>query len=139
MPIDFPNAPAVNDTLTSGGVTWTWNGTAWTVAIADGVMEVNTQVGTTYTLILTDADKLVTLDNAAAITLTVPTNASVAYPVGAVIGGAQLGAGLVSIAGDTGVTINGVTPGAEVSLGQWSTWALTKLATDTWLASGGLV
>lgn len=36
MPIDFPDAPALNDTLTSGGVTWTYNGTAWTVAIAGG-------------------------------------------------------------------------------------------------------
>ena len=99
---------------------------------------INAQTGTTYTLVLTDADKLVTLDNGAAITLTVPTNASVAFPVGTVVAGAQLGAGLVSIAGATGVTINGVTPGDEASAGQWSTWSLTKLATDTWLASGGL-
>lgn len=99
---------------------------------------INAQTGTTYTLVLTDAGKLVTLSNAAAITLTVPTNASVAFPVGTVIAGAQIGAGLVSIAGATGVTINGATPGAEASAGQWSAWSLTKLATDTWLASGGL-
>ena len=101
-------------------------------------VSVNAQTGTTYTLVLGDAGKLVTLDNGAAITLTVPTNASVAFPVGTVVACAQLGAGLVSIAGATGVTINGATPGAEASAGQWSTWSLTKLATDTWLASGGL-
>lgn len=103
-----------------------------------GSVPVNAQTGTTYTLVLGDAGKLVTLDNAAAITLTVPLNASVAYPVNTVIGGAQLGAGLVSIVGAAGVTINGVDPGAEASSGQWATWSLTKLATDTWLASGGL-
>ena len=101
-------------------------------------VEINAQTGTTYTLALSDADKLVTLDNADPITLTVPTNASVAFPVGSVIACAQIGAGLASIAGATGVTINGVTPGDEASAGQWSTWSLTKLATDTWLASGGL-
>ena len=101
-------------------------------------VSVNVQTGTTYTLVLADAGKLVTLENANAIALTVPLNSSVAFPVGTVIAGAQLGAGLVSIAGAAGVTINGTDPGAEASSGQWSTWSLTKLATDTWLASGGL-
>ena len=103
-------------------------------------VSINAQTGTTYTLALDDVaeDTLVTLDNADPITLAVPTNASVAFPVGTVVACAQLGAGLVSIAGATGVTINGTAPGAEASAGQWSTWSLTKLATDTWLASGGL-
>ena len=101
-------------------------------------VSINAQTGTTYTLVLSDADKLVTLDNADPVALTVPLNSSVAFPVGTVIACAQLGAGLVTVQGDTGVAINGVTPGDEASAGQWSTWSLTKLATDTWLASGGL-
>lgn len=101
-------------------------------------VSINAQTGTTYTLVLADAGKLVTLSNGSAITLTVPTNASVAFPVGTVIALAQLGAGLVSVAGDTGVTINGVTPGDEDLTGQWATASLTKLATDTWLLSGGI-
>ena len=101
-------------------------------------VSINAQSGTTYTLILADAGKLVTLTNASAITLTVPTHAAVAYPVGTVIALAQLGAGLVSIAGASGVTINGAAPGSDALAGQWAAATLTKLATDTWLLSGGL-
>lgn len=104
----------------------------------DSTVSINAQTGTAYTLVLGDAGKLVTLTNGAAITLTVPTNASVAYPVGTVIALAQLGAGLVTVEGDTGVTINGTTPGDDDLAGQWATASLTKLATDTWLLSGGL-
>lgn len=104
----------------------------------DSTVSINAQTGTSYTLVLADAGRLVTLTNGAAITLTVPTNASVAYPVGTVIALAQLGAGLVSVAGASGVTINGATPGAEDLSGQWATATLTKLATNTWLLSGGL-
>lgn len=107
-------------------------------AKGDKVLAINAQTGTTYTLVLSDAGKLVTLTNGSAITLTVPTNASVAYPVGTVIAVAQLGAGLVTVAGASGVTINGVTPGDDDLAGQWATASLTKLATDTWLLSGGL-
>lgn len=107
-------------------------------AKGDQVLAINAQTGTTYTLVAADAGKLVTLTNGSAITLTVPTNASVAFPVGTVIALAQLGAGLVSIAGASGVTINGTTPGADDLTGQWATASLTKLATDTWLLSGGI-
>lgn len=101
-------------------------------------VDINAQTGTTYTLVLADAGKLVTLSNGSAITLTVPTNASVAYPTGTVIALAQLGAGLVTVEGASGVTINGATPGDEDLAGQWGTASLTKLATDTWLLSGGI-
>lgn len=107
-------------------------------AKGDKVLAINAQTGTTYTLVLSDASKLVTLSNGGAITLTVPTNASVAYPVGTVIALAQLGTGLVTVEGDTGVTINSTTPGDEDLVGQWATASLTKLATDTWLLSGGI-
>ena len=131
----------VDATGASSGDVLTYDGTGWepqAPASESAGVDINAQTGATYTLALADANKLVTLDNSDPVTLTVPANASVAFPVGTVIAGAQLGAGLVSIAGATGVTINGTAPGAEASAGQWSTWSLTKLATDTWLASGGL-
>jgi hypothetical protein len=37
--IDFPDSPNLNDTFTSGGRTWIWNGTVWNT--------VTTQVGAT--------------------------------------------------------------------------------------------
>lgn len=105
---------------------------------AGSSVEVNAQSGTAYTLVLGDAGKLVTCENASAITLTIPANASVAFDTGTVIAVAQLGAGLVTVAGASGVTVNGVTPGDNDLTGQWATASLTKLATDTWLLSGGL-
>lgn len=108
------------------------------VAGGGGPVAINAQTGTAYTLVLDDADKLVTLSNGSAITLTVPANASVAFPVGTVIALAQLGAGLVTVVGASGVTVNGVTPGSQALAGQYATVTLTKLATNTWLLSGGL-
>ena len=96
----------------------------------------NAQTGTTYTLVLTDKDKLVELSNASAITLTVPTNASVAFPVGAEVNLLQTGAGQVTVAGAGGVTVN-ATPGLKLRA-QWSGATLVKRATDTWVLLGDL-
>ena len=38
MPIDFPNSPALNDSFTSGGKTWRYNGTAWELAVGTTVL-----------------------------------------------------------------------------------------------------
>ena len=38
MPIDFPNSPAPNDSFTSGGKTWRYNGTAWELAVGTTVL-----------------------------------------------------------------------------------------------------
>lgn len=96
----------------------------------------NAQTGTTYTLVLGDASKFITLSNASAITLTVPPNASVALPVGTEIILAQLGAGQVTIAPGSGVTLN-ATPGLKIAA-QYGTAALKKTATDTWIVFGRL-
>lgn len=99
---------------------------------------INAQTGTAYTLALTDGgfDKFLTMTNAAASTLTVPPNSSVAFPVGTVVEGAQLGAGQVTLTQGTGVTIN-ATPGLKVAA-QYGSFALLKTGTDTWLAMGRL-
>jgi len=97
---------------------------------------INAQTGTSYTLVLGDASKLVTLDNASAITLTIPANSSVAYPVGTKIDLAQIGAGQVTVAGAGGVTVNS-TPGLKF-IAQFSAATCIKTATDTWLLVGNL-
>ena len=68
---------------------------ATTAQVYDTVTSVpeNAQTGTAYTLALSDAGKLVTFNNAAAITLTIPTNASVALPICTRIDLLQYGAG----------------------------------------------
>jgi hypothetical protein len=98
----------------------------------------NSQTGTTYTPSLTDANnKFVMLNNASAITVTIPTNASVAFPVGSVINFIQVGAGQVTISGDTGVTVN--SQGSKNKLfGQSAVGSVVKTATDTWYLYGNL-
>lgn len=101
-----------------------------------GHAKINAQSGTTYTTVLTDDGKTVTLTNAAAITLTVPANATVAYPVGTKIDLVQLGAGQVTVAGAGGVTVN-ATPGLKLR-DQYSGATLSKIATNTWVLFGDL-
>jgi hypothetical protein len=103
-------------------------------------VSINAQTGTTYTLVLGDAGKLVTLANGSAITVTVPLNSSVAFPVGTAIALQQLGAGAVSVEGPSGVTINGTDPGSEtLTDAQYLTTAvLTKHATNTWTLTGSV-
>lgn len=99
---------------------------------------INAQTGTSYTTVLADANRnaFLTMSNAAASTLTIPPNSSVAYPVGSEIEGGQLGAGQVTLTPGAGVTIN-ATPGLKIAA-QYGTFGLVKLATDTWLAYGRL-
>lgn len=111
-------------------------------SITEGVNDIafgvfNAQTGTTYTLALTDVAKVVTLDNASAITLTVPPESSVAWPAGSTIVLVALGAGVVTVTAGAGVTINSA--GSAVDIGaQYGAVTLTKYATDTWLLIGNL-
>lgn len=96
----------------------------------------NAQTGTTYQFVLTDAEKIVTCTNAAAVAVTIPTNASVAFPTNTTITVLQGGAGVVTITGDTGVTVNGVSAGGAAINAQYSGVTLLKTATDTWIMFG---
>ena len=96
----------------------------------------NVQTGTSYTLVLADAFKMVCMDNAVANTLTVPPNSSVAFPVGTRIDVSQDGAGQTTIASGTGVTIR--TPETLKLRKQWAKATLIKRATDTWDLEGNL-
>lgn len=95
----------------------------------------NAQTGTTYTLALSDRGKVIELNNASAITLTVPTNASVAFPTGTRIDLIQTGAGQVTISPSGGVTVNAKGAATKIT-GQWSGATLIKRATDTWVLIG---
>jgi hypothetical protein len=105
--------------------------------LATAMVAINAQTGTTYTTVLSDDGKLVTLNNAGAIVLTVPLNATVAYGIGTQINIMQLGAGQVTITPTGGVTIN--SSGTKLkTYGQYAVATLIKIATDTWVAVGNL-
>jgi hypothetical protein len=97
----------------------------------------NAQTGTTYTLAATDAGDLVTLTNASAITLTVPTNASVPFAIGTQITITRAGSGSLTVVGDTGVTVNSADSFLKLRA-QWSSGTLIKVNTNSWILIGDL-
>lgn len=106
-------------------------------ALATAMVAINAQTGTTYTAVLGDDGKLVTCDNASAITFTVPLNSSVAFGIGTQINIMQLGAGQVTISPTGGVTIRSA--GSKLKTKeQYAVATLVKIATDTWVAVGNL-
>jgi len=97
-------------------------------------LSVNNQTGTTYTTVLSDAGKWVTSNNASAVTITIPPNSSVAYPVNSYISFGNYGAGKLTIAPGSGVTINGTD--ANRSFVQHADGYIRKTGTDTWVIGG---
>lgn len=110
-------------------------------SITEGVNDIafgvfNAQTGTSYTLVLSDVAKVVSLTNASAITLTVPTNASVAFPVGTQILLYQGGAGQVSVTSSDTIR----SQGSKLKMnGQYSVCGLLKVAATEWVFFGNNV
>jgi hypothetical protein len=90
-----------------------------------------------YTLVLSDADKLVETNVASANNLTVPLNSSVAFPTGTQILLAQYGAGQTTVVATGGVTIR--SNGAKLKLNvQYSGATLIKIDTNEWYLFGDI-
>ncbi len=133
--------PTSTDTLVGQATTDTLTNKTLTDAKVN--QAINAQTGTSYTPVLADNGKIVTLNNAASIAVTIPTNASVAYAVGARIDFAW-------ITGAGQPTISAVTPGTTtiLSTGATSTSpkirvvngmsSAVKIATDIWLVAGDI-
>jgi hypothetical protein len=100
----------------------------------------NDQTGTTYTPVLNDQYQvLVTRSNAGASTMTIPTNASVAFPVGTVITVLNKGVGLVSISGAGGVTILSAGAVAAIpTLAQYKSCAIMQTSANNWYVVGAI-
>jgi hypothetical protein len=105
-------------------------------------LALNAQTGTTYTFVLTDNGKLVTASNAAAQTYSIPTNASVAYPIGTQINLIQIGAGQVTVSaatpGTTTISSNAATPAGPKCRNQFAALTCIKVATDVWYVIGDI-
>lgn len=96
----------------------------------------NTQTGTTYTFVLADAGKLVRANNAGSQTYTIPPNSSVAFPVGTVLELMRYGAGAVSLAAGSGVTLRPSSP--QSARAQYSTINAIQVAANEWVVGGDL-
>ena len=146
--VTVPGSTGTTPTITNGGtanVTVTSvgdrgpagaagsNGTNGTFADAQSI---NAQTAS-YTLVIGDAGKLVTLTaSSGSLVVTVPAASSVAFPTGTHIDLARLGDAAVSVVGASGVTVNG-TPGLALRA-KYSAATLIKVAADSWLLVGDL-
>ena len=105
--------------------------------LATAIVAINAQTGTTYTAVLTDDGKLITMSNASANTFTVPPNSGVAFGIGTQLNIAQLGAGATTIVAGSGVTLNSA--GAKLKLdAQYAVATCVKTDTNTWFVVGNL-
>ena len=100
------------------------------------------QTGTTYTTVLNDNGQVVTMNNASANTLSIPTNASVAYPIGTQINVLQIGAGQTTIqavtSGTTTILSTAATAAAPKIRARYGMATCIKAATDTWYVVGDI-
>ena len=104
---------------------------------------IDAKTGTTYTFVLGDGDnELITASNASAQTYSIPTNASVAFPIGTQINIIAIGAGIVTIdavtSGTTTILSTGAVAAAPVLRAQYSAATLIKAGTDLWYVIGDI-
>jgi hypothetical protein len=102
----------------------------------------NADSGSSYTAVLTDNGKVVTMSNGSGNTFSIPTNASVAFPVGTQINVLQIGAGQTTIqavtSGTTSILSTGATAAAPKLRARYSMATCIKSATDTWYVVGDI-
>ena len=103
---------------------------------------VGTANTTDYTAVLADQYQLLEIMNkATAISFNIPTNASVAFPIGTAITVLNIGAGTCTIKAVTPGTTTVLSAGAtaaQPTLGQYKSAVCIKTATDTWYVVGAI-
>jgi hypothetical protein len=95
-----------------------------------------------YTAVLANNSQVVTMSNASANTFSIPTNASVAFPIGTQINVLQIGAGQTTIqavtSGTTTIQSTGAAPAAPKLRAQYSAATCLKAGTDLWYVFGDI-
>ena len=105
-------------------------------AVATAMIAINAQTAS-YTAVLTDDGKFITMSVATANNFTVPPNSSVAFGIGTQLNIAQLGAGATTIVAGSGVTLR--SDGAKLVLNaQYAVATCVKTDTNTWFVVGNL-
>ena len=115
-----------------------------TAATVNGLVTftVNTAQTADYTAVLADQYQTLTpMNKATAIAFKIPTNASVAFPVGTALTILNIGAGTCTISAVTSGTTTVTSAGAvsaSPTLAQYKTAVCIKTATDAWTVVGGI-
>lgn len=127
---------AINLKYTAGNnKTYTFPNKNGTVALLDDLRTPSSTKTANYTLVLWDAQSLIYMNSSSALTLTVPTNTSVAFPIDTQIDIRRNGTGDVTISPASGVTIDN--PKRKL-YEQYVAVTLKKSGTDTWTLTGNL-
>ncbi len=110
------------------------------VEVEGGVNIANVQNDGTgaRTLGLADINAHLVFSSGSAVTVTVPANASVAFPIGSTVDIEQAGAGQVSLVGEAGVTLNKPAGRTAATASQHAVVRLRKVTPDTWTLFGEL-
>ena len=122
--------------IKSGGTSSQYLMADGSVTTGGGLISTNRQTAS-YTLALTDADKLVEMNVATANNLTVPLNSSVAFAIGTKIDLAQYGAGQTTVVATSGVTVRSAGGALKLAV-QYSGGSLVKIGTDEWYLFGDI-
>jgi hypothetical protein len=105
-------------------------------------LTINAQTGATYTAVKADGlNQIVTMDNAAANTFSIPTDATYNFPIGSTLLVYQKGAGVTTIQAVTSGTTTVVSAGAVSAapvLARYKTAAAIKLAANSWIVVGAI-
>ena len=115
-----------------------------TAAMYNGLVTFDVQADITadYTAVLADSYQVLdSMNKATAIAYKIPTNASVAFPIGSVLNILNKGAGVCTISATTPATTTIVSAGAvsaSPTLGTAKMAACVKVATDTWYVVGAI-
>jgi hypothetical protein len=127
----MPTWPVVNGDVVTSTI---WNGLP--------AFSVNTAATADYTAVIADSYQVLQqMNKATAIAFKIPTNASVAIPVGSVITVLNIGVGTCTISAVTpGTTtvLSAGTTAASPTLGQYKSAACIKTGTDAWYIVGGI-
>ena len=137
MAVDITPNPNIVGPTGPTGPTGSTGATGATGASGTNLAGFNAQTGTTYTLVIGDKDKIVTASNAAAITVTVPPSV---FSANDIINVQQIGAGQVSFAQGSGVTITstGATSTAPKLRARYSAASVICTASNTFTVIGDL-
>jgi hypothetical protein len=152
MPLDFPSSPTTNQTYTFGTNTWIWSGSTWKLATASlypstatistaaaglGYMGLPQNATTTgsYTVVAADAGKHIYAS--ATRTVTIDSNANLAFPVGTTLTFiAGTGATMtIAITTDTMYLAGAGTTGSR-TLAAFGMATAVKITSTSWMISG---
>jgi hypothetical protein len=137
MAVDITPNPNIVGPTGPTGPTGSTGAAGATGASGTNLAGFNAQTGTTYTLVIGDKDKIVTASNASAITVTVPPSV---FSANDIINVQQIGAGQVSFAQGSGVTITstGATSTAPKLRAQYSAASVICTASNTFTVIGDI-